>query len=234
MTLARRIGLRAALVLAAAVPALAGAPAERTADAFEALTECAGAVVRDDRGAVERTLERALDAAEAARTLMDDAEIAATLGRGKRTTRRKADKLRARAQDVSALLVAEGTSRLDLVRALERASRDANKLLRRLAQRNAQCPLVLVRPGNGDSVRSGGGRVRLRTIPADGGLLLGAVPRIAETVPAGAMVLDGDIERTGSGRFQVQLGTEPGAARIEADACSRTVSIWVVVTGPKD
>ena len=228
-----RLGLCGALLVAVAGPALASAPGERTADAFEALTECAGAVVRDDRGAVERALERALEAAQDSRALMDDAEIAAGLGRGMRTTRRKADRLRARTAYANALLVAEGISRLDLVRALERASREANKLLRRLAQRNVECPLVLVRPGNGAPFRSGGGRVRLRTIPADGGSLLGAVPRIAENVPDGARVLDSAVERTGSGRFQVHLGTEPGAVRIEAEACSRTVSIWIVVTGPK-
>ncbi len=214
--------------------ALADAPGDRVQETLGALTECAGAIVRDDRGTAEGALARASTAARAARALMNDADAQDSLGRGRRTTRRKTERLIARTDAVAELLAADGAPRLDLVRALKRAARDANRLRRRLARRAEPCPALLVRPARGSALRRGGGTVRLRAVPADDGEFPAAALLVAETLPAGAGVLAGPLERTAAGRYRVRLGDAPGAVRIEATACSGTASLWIVVTGSNE
>jgi len=204
-------------------------PGEHAGLALEALSEAAAAVVVDDRPRAESAMARAVAEATAAREDLGD--VIDTLGRGKAKTRRRADRLVGRTADADALLADATTARLTLVRALERASREALRLRRRLASRLETCPALLMRPGSADPVRGRSGAFRLKALPGPDDAGAPATVTLGATLPAGADLAPGGLEDQKRGRYRIRMTGGAGAVRIDVDACGRRASVWLVVRG---
>ncbi len=218
----------ATLVLLATT-ARAHDPGEHAGLALEALTEAAAAVVVDDRARAEDALARAVAEATLAQTEVDSATD--TLGRGKAKTRRRAERLVTRTADAERLLADETTPRLALVRACERATRDALRLRSRLAGRMEACPALFLRPKSAAAIRRTGGSFRLKALAVTDGVEAPATVRIGATLPTGADLVPDGLEDQARGRYRLRVTGGVGAVRIDADACGQRASLWVIVRG---